>query len=381
MASADPTFGVMNAEGGIYWRSGPDWNTAVAVAGFGFYPDSIIAVHCYQAGAGNVPGSADYMWEQATVVGGSGTGSGWVNEHFINDGQPINQPSPGVPPCGSAPAPAPPPPATAPAPAPAPAPGTGSTSPPGASFNFPVMNAGGGIYWRSAPNWGNAVAQPGFGVYPGTVVHVICSASGSAVPGSTDTMWVQASWASGPGKGSGWINEHFVNDGSPLGRAAPGIPPCGTGKSGGSTHANVGCYGDYCSGKDPSKTGCANDATTVAFKELSGARLELRWSPTCKTNWARWIQYPIGLKSDLPMSLSAVQDTGYTKSVNYDINGVTTNPAASFTSGGITTSWTQMIYSPSHLVRAVATVQCGSDSLLGSAVDCYLNGKVQTDAR
>ncbi|HEY8809447.1 MAG TPA: hypothetical protein VIM28_05440, partial [Solirubrobacterales bacterium] len=99
-AMADPTYGVMNAEGGIYWRSGPDWNTPEAIAGNGFYPDTIIAVHCYQSGAGNVPGSTDSMWEQASVAAGSGSGSGWVNEHFINDGQPINQPSPGVPPCG-----------------------------------------------------------------------------------------------------------------------------------------------------------------------------------------------------------------------------------------------------------------------------------------
>jgi hypothetical protein len=104
-ALADPTFGVMNASGGIYWRSGPDWNTAEAVAGNGFYPDTTIAVHCYQSGAGNVPGSADTMWEQASVAGGSGTGSGWINEHFVNDGSSINQPSPGVPPCN---APAPP---------------------------------------------------------------------------------------------------------------------------------------------------------------------------------------------------------------------------------------------------------------------------------
>lgn len=107
LAAADPTYPVMNADGGIYWRSQPDWNTPVRVTGFGFYPETTIAVHCYQAGAGNVPGSADYMWEQATVVGGPGYGSGWVNEHFINDGQPINQPSPGVPPCGSSPPPSP----------------------------------------------------------------------------------------------------------------------------------------------------------------------------------------------------------------------------------------------------------------------------------
>lgn len=99
-AMAEPTYGVMNAEGGIYWRSAPDWNTPVQTVGFGFYPDTVITVHCYQAGAGNVPGSADYMWEYATDVGGSGFGTGWINEHFINDGQPINVPSPGVPSCG-----------------------------------------------------------------------------------------------------------------------------------------------------------------------------------------------------------------------------------------------------------------------------------------
>jgi hypothetical protein len=95
----------MNASGGIYWRSAPDWNTPEAIAGNGFYPDTIISVQCYQSGAGNVPGSSDSMWEQASVVGGSGSGSGWINEHFINDGSPINQPSPGVPACTSGPAP------------------------------------------------------------------------------------------------------------------------------------------------------------------------------------------------------------------------------------------------------------------------------------
>ncbi len=54
------------------------------------------------------------MWEQASWVSGSGSGSGWVNEHFIADNQPINQPSPGVPACSSSapPPPLPPPPRT-----------------------------------------------------------------------------------------------------------------------------------------------------------------------------------------------------------------------------------------------------------------------------
>jgi hypothetical protein len=41
------------------------------------------------------------MWEHATDVAGPGYGSGWINEHFINDSQAINLPSPGVPPCRS----------------------------------------------------------------------------------------------------------------------------------------------------------------------------------------------------------------------------------------------------------------------------------------
>lgn len=99
------TYPVMNATGGIYWRSGPDWNTAVRIAGNGFYPGTWVTVICYRLGAGNVPGSANRMWEQARWYSGSGSGSGWINEHFIDDGVGINQHSPNVPACsgGSAP--------------------------------------------------------------------------------------------------------------------------------------------------------------------------------------------------------------------------------------------------------------------------------------
>src|SRR3569833_2203729 len=75
--------------------------------------------------------------------------------------------------------------------------------------------------------------------------------------------------------------------------------------------AAVGCYGDYCSGQDPQVTGCAADSQTVAFDDLSGARIEVRWSPTCKTNWARWQQYPVGFKSDLALSLVAFLVFGF----------------------------------------------------------------------
>lgn len=147
-------------------------------------------------------------------------------------------------------------------------------------------------------------------------------------------------------------------------------------------NADVGCWGDYCSGMDPVATGCASDAETVAWLDLSGARLELRWSPTCKTNWARWVQYPEGIRSDLPVQLAAIQDTGYTQAVNYAIDGSSDGPSSTTSEpeGTIVTSWTPMIYSPVHAVRAVANVQCGDQGILGSAVDCALNGQVSTAA-
>jgi hypothetical protein len=251
---------------------------------------------------------------------------------------------------------------------------------------FPVMNAEGGIYWRSAPNWSTPIVEPDSGVFEGTTISVSCYQSGTDVPEtSADTMWEQATIVSGPGRGSGWINEHFINDGQPINEHSPGVPPCGPGSNQNAPPTTkVSCYGDYCSGKDPLATGCNAGAKTFAAKELSGARLELRWSPTCKTEWARWIQYSsghVGLSADLPTELLAVQDTGYTQSASYNPNGEPENQAASSTSNGITTSWTPMIYSPVHLVRAVADVQCGSDGILASAMDCAINGKVQTAAR
>lgn len=64
------------------------------------------------------------------------------------------------------------------------------------------MNDSGGIYWRSAPNWNTPEASSSNGFYPGT---------------------------------TGWMNEHFVNDGAPINQAAPGVPAyrCGGGEGGG----------------------------------------------------------------------------------------------------------------------------------------------------
>ena len=67
---------VQNADGGIFWRSGADWNAAVATPGVGFYPGTVISPSCYASGAAHVPGPVDIMWERRAGSVGQGIGSG-----------------------------------------------------------------------------------------------------------------------------------------------------------------------------------------------------------------------------------------------------------------------------------------------------------------
>ena len=176
-------FSVMNASGGIYWRSAPDWNAPEAVPGNGFYPGTIILVSCYQSGAANVPGSADSVWEQASWVAGPGTGHGWINEHFIADGSGINQPSPGIPPCSSSPPPSTPSPAPPP-PAPVPAGSTPETA--------------GGVT-HTWTNYSNAGGTQGPSIQTGQTVGVACKMQGFRVADG-DTWWYKI--ASSPWNGT-----------------------------------------------------------------------------------------------------------------------------------------------------------------------------------
>ncbi len=49
----------------------------------------------------------------------------------------------------------------------------------------------------------------------------------------------------------------------------------------------VTCSGDGCDGLDPVSAGCATGAYTVQTAVFSNSYVELRYSPTCKTNWGR----------------------------------------------------------------------------------------------
>jgi hypothetical protein len=196
---------------------------------------------------------------------------------------------------------------------------------------YSVMNAPEGVFWRSEPNWGAAERTVGFGVYDGTIVEVHCYQSGTTVEGSEDTMWEYATDVGGPGYGSGWLNEHFINDERQINEASPGVGPCqgtpvvtassptpsasaapvSSSPPGTATSPKPTCYGDYCSGKDPNKTHCAIDGkmiTEIPKGPEGDFSLELMWSAKCKTKWAR-VFLPRGLAA--PSRLGVEQSTGY----------------------------------------------------------------------
>lgn len=95
------------------------------------------------------------------------------------------------------------------------------------------------------------------------------------------------------------------------------------------------CYASGCEGKDPSTTICQNDARTVATTEWN---VELRYSPTCRTAWAR---YSGGVSFGLTVMVERRNaDGSYTPyySTPYRGNGATV--------------WTRMVNDAGYLARA-----------------------------
>ena len=131
---------------------------------------------------------------------------------------------------------------------------------------------------------------------------------------------------------------------------AAGVAATEAGTAQASVHPAVSCYGDYCSGLDPQTSGCSADAYTLAssFDSNTGALVELRWSPTCKTEWAR-------ANTTSPGWIKAVQSTGYTQ-------------WGTLTQAGSSNSWSRQIYSPSKCVYAQAYFGWGGPTLTTSCI-------------
>jgi hypothetical protein len=102
---------------------------------------------------------------------------------------------------------------------------------PASASNVRVVNADGGVYWRATTNWNSAIQRTGYGVYTNDRVSLSCWSRGGTVPPyNNNPLWYQAKIVSGQGKGSGWVNDHFLDTGTNVPNIVlPGVPQCATG--------------------------------------------------------------------------------------------------------------------------------------------------------
>ena len=116
------------------------------------------------------------------------------------------------------------------------------------------------------------------------------------------------------------------------------------------------CEGDFLTGKDPFETGCASDGETVtrALARDGSARaiglVELRWSPRCRTSWARVVRFDGKKEALLDGAVSA--------------DGASEQ---SFHAKGGVALWTDMVFADGACATASATLYGDGDLALADA--------------
>lgn len=108
-----------------------------------------------------------------------------------------------------------------------------------------------------------------------------------------------------------------------------------------STAFAASCSGTGCNGQDPQTSGCSVGAQILDSRYVNqngtAIYIELRWSPTCQTNWTR--------------VTNQTQGTRYMKA--YMVEQNVGEHYATFRSGGYGYQfWTPMKYAPNILIQA-----------------------------
>jgi Protein of unknown function (DUF2690) len=109
----------------------------------------------------------------------------------------------------------------------------------------------------------------------------------------------------------------------------------------GQTQASVTCTGNGCNNQDPQQTGCNIGAYTVQTGVLAREFIELRYSPTCKTNWAR-VENRVGNNDVFLVLIERIDG------LTYGSKGLV-GPIA----------WSNMVYAPIAKARACVSVNGG----------------------
>ena len=105
----------------------------------------------------------------------------------------------------------------------------------------------------------------------------------------------------------------------------------------GRNRPQVTCSGEGCDGLNPATTGCSADAYTVQTAVFSNSFVELRYSPTCGTNWGR-----VTSKVGATFLVIRIDRSG----------GLT----YTFSGGNFTFAYVAMVYAPKVAARACGGV-------------------------
>ncbi len=103
-------------------------------------------------------------------------------------------------------------------------------------------------------------------------------------------------------------------------------------------NVQVTCSGEGCDGQSPATSGCDADAKTIQTAVFSNSYVELRYSPTCGTNWGR-VTSKIGPTS-LVIRIQRIDALAYT-----------------FAGGNFNYAFSAMVYAPIAKARACGGVK------------------------
>ena len=104
------------------------------------------------------------------------------------------------------------------------------------------------------------------------------------------------------------------------------------------SHPQVTCSGEGCDGQNPATAGCGADAYTVQTAVFGNSYVELRYSPTCGTNWSR--------------VFSKVGATFLVARIQRQSDGRT----YTFSGGNFNFAYSAMVYAPKVAARACGGV-------------------------
>lgn len=141
------------------------------------------------------------------------------------------------------------------------------------SYTINPDTAAGGVFARTDPHTTDSPRTPGYGVYPGETVDLLCGVTdGDPVGRYNNTTWHFVRDENNPGEGNFWLNDHYVNSPNAPSQLAPGEASCANESSDPMAIVSAPVPPQASSPNTPNfNAECATNSGTVAINSLDSA--------------------------------------------------------------------------------------------------------------